>query len=83
MLAEKGKPDFSMFNTKEVIDMRLCLNKLIGCYSFDKEKKELLEKMWIDLSQASADKISEVEEKDLDSKEKIGITKRKIIRRKI
>lgn len=62
MKSEKSGPDFSMFNSKEVINMRLCLNKLIGCYSQFPDKVEILKEMWKDLSEASADKISEMAE---------------------
>ena len=61
---EKGNPDFSMFNAKEVVDMRLCLNKLMGCYAFSKEKKSLLEEMWKELAFASVEAVAAMPEKE-------------------
>ena len=69
-----------MFNHKEVIEMRLCLNKLMCCYAHSEEKKKLLSEMWKDMSSACADLIAEapVQEKAKIKNRKGFIHKKKI-----
>lgn len=79
---EKGKPDFSMFNAKEVVDMRLCLNKLMGCYAFSKEKKALLEEMWKELAFASVEAVAAMPEKEPVNLKRNNLFRKNLLKKK-
>lgn len=79
---EKGKPDFSMFSAKEVVDMRLCLNKLMGCYAFSSEKKKVLEEMWKELAFASVEAVAAMPEKEPVNLKRNNLFRKNLLKKK-
>lgn len=64
----KGSPDFSMLSDVKVREYREFVNAMLSCYSEFPEKCSVLEEIWNDLKDESAERVSAAPFKTPESK---------------
>lgn len=55
---EKGKPDFSNLGKDRLSDYRDMISNMIGAYSHDREKADLLRTVWKELNEEAMARMS-------------------------